>query len=241
LISRLLANLWDRNAILQCCHNQYSVDFLGAAYLGSVSPDAIFDPALLFPIVGQIKFKSRGDAKAEQELRPVGITRDLSDPLPYLALLMELGAESTYQETRSKVKSTAAEPAPDGTFQQLTDDWLAAVKRLKQHRGRKGCKRSRTEELKREVETRRLAMDSCNRYSICVRGSSSEVYGILKQADIARQFATLLRIAMPSPTNNDSAIQHMRPLERLGVTSHTDWMRDFVVTNEEDRDAGDVE
>ena len=78
------------------------------------------------------------------------------------------------------------------------------------------------------MKAARLAVDSCNRYSISVRGASPEVYGILREADIVKEFATLLSVTMPSPSNQDRTRQHMRPLERLGVASnHTAWVSEY--------------
>jgi ABC-type uncharacterized transport system permease subunit len=81
------------------------VDALAAMYLGDVSPAAIFNPALLSGLFLQIKLKVDRDAKAESAMRPVGIPHDLSQPLPYLAILMELGTEANYQVTHLKIKS----------------------------------------------------------------------------------------------------------------------------------------
>jgi hypothetical protein len=229
---QLLANLWARQAILQCCHNQQSLDCLFPVYFGSVSPNANFDPSLLSGGVDQIKFKANTDTKAEIALRPIGIPRDLNRPLPYLALLMELGNESLHRATHSKIKSSVSQPLSDDGFQRLVEDWMAAVKRLKRCKSGSPTK-SRIEELKGDVEAKRLAMDSYNRYLISARGSSPDVYGILNKADIAEQFATLLQIVMPMPTDQDSAIQHMQPLEHLGDTSHTAWMKKYVVVESE--------
>jgi hypothetical protein len=40
--------------------------------------------------------------------------------------------------------------------------------------------------LKKKMHDPRLAVDSCNRYSISVRGISPDVYGILRKANIAK-------------------------------------------------------
>jgi hypothetical protein len=83
------------------------------------------------------------------------------------------------------------------------------------------------------IETRHEAMDAYNRYSIFVHGASSDIYGILKTADIVDQFRTLLHVAMPSPDGLESSLQHMRPLERLGNDcTQTAWMLEYVAAEE---------
>jgi hypothetical protein len=47
-------------------------------------------------------------------------------------------------------------------------------------------------EKQRVVKEARLAMDTYNRYSIAVRGTSADEYGILHKANIEIAFATLL-------------------------------------------------
>jgi hypothetical protein len=145
---------------------------------------------------------------------------------------MELGNESNYRENCSKIKSKAPEPVVDGKFEELTDAWIVAVKDLEtyQKRPKQEKNEATIEALKMKLKERRLALDSYNRYSISVRGASPDVYGILREAGIVKEFATLLSITMPSPNNQDRTIQHMRPLDRLGVSSnHTPWMSEYVV------------
>jgi hypothetical protein len=105
------------------------------------------------------------------------------------------------------------------------EDWAAAVKLLARTRGGK----SDINELRKDVETKRQAMDFYNRYSIAVRGASAAVYGILNEADIVKEFGIFLGITMPPPlTYQDRATDHMRPLERFGDSSpHTQWMSSF--------------
>jgi hypothetical protein len=212
-------------------------------YFGDISDDAIFDPSMLSGAVFQVKNRDNADSKAELVLRPIGIPRDLCRPLPYLAFLMELGNESFHRDTKSKIKSTASRPPLDDEFRDLTEQWVHAAKTLKQYKRSATRTEIQLKKLKDDVKAKRLAMDCCNRYSVCVRGATSDVYGILLKADIAREFATLLKITMPSPTDQDSAIQHMRPLERLGSKSHyTAWMSNYVVTGQGDeQDKSDVE
>ncbi|KAF8525579.1 hypothetical protein BU17DRAFT_74439 [Hysterangium stoloniferum] len=182
--------------------------------------NAVFDPSCLSAAVVQVKFKAAGDKKASFKMRSLGIPRDLRKPLPYLALLMELGNESNYQENHSKIISMACKPVVDGEFEELFSHFAAAVKTLHSHRnqerGKKAKNAKETKETKRMQELH-LAIDSYNRYSISVRGASPEVYQIIKKADIVHEFATLLDITMPSP-------------KRLGVaSSHTAWMTEYVV------------
>ena len=72
-------------------------------------------------------------------------------------------------------------------------------------------------------------MDSYNRFTISVRGVSSDVYGILKKARISDQFATLLKVVGPSPIDSSSLIQHMRALG----SAHTAWMREYMMPESE--------
>jgi hypothetical protein len=230
---QLLANLWARGATLQFTFSQESIDFLIPLYFGSVDPDSEFDPSRLSGGVGQVKFKVAGDQKAEAAIRPIGVPRDRQQPLPYLAILMELGNESHYKGNNSKIRYTTSEPPVDGEFGKLCDAWDAAVKTLESYRRQSKQQKETLEKLKKEANDARFAMDSCNRYSLSARGISQDVYGILRDADIEKEFATLLSIIMPSPVDERSTRQHMRPLERLSATSsHTDWMSEYVVSNE---------
>lgn len=200
-------------------------------YFGDVSGDAIFNPALLSGAVVQVKYKDEADTKAGTALRPIGIPRDLSRPLPYLALLMELGNESMHMATGTKIKSTASKPPSTHEYLNLTNNWVAAVKVLQEYQTRPTQTRTESKKLKDAVYATRLAMDCCNRFSISARGATADVYGILNKADIAGEFATFLKVTMPSPTYQDSAIQRMQPLEHLGDKSpHTAWMSKISVS-----------
>ena len=230
---QLLANLWARGAALQCCFSQESIDFLIPLYIGSVCPESEFDPSRLSVVAGQVKYKVAGDKKAGPAIRPMGAPRDRHQPLPYLAILMELGNESYYKDSGSQIKYAASEPPPDGKFETLCDLWDAAVKKLDNYGRRKKTKKDTLEKLKKAANDARFAMDSCNRYSVSVRGVSQAVYGILRKANIAKEFATLLSIIMPLPADERSTRHHMRPLERLSATSsHTDWMVEYFLSNE---------
>ena len=92
-----------------------------------MEPDAIFYPHLLSGWVIRIKLKEAADTKAERNLRPLGIPRHIDQPLPYLALAMELGTESSHQGTLSKLKSTPSEIPSEGHFIKLTDDFAQAL------------------------------------------------------------------------------------------------------------------
>jgi hypothetical protein len=203
-------------------------------YHGDIQAEAIFDPAMLSAVFTQVKFKNQADTTAEQAIRPIGLPRNLSRPLPYLALLLELGNESAHRTAHSKIKVTIPKHTAKDEFQNLTEDWLAAAKTLnKVPRGRR--KGPGFIEKQKVVKEKRLAMDAYNRYSIAVRGASPDVYGILRKAKVERAFSTLLSITMPSPTVQDTTIQHMQPLERLGRESgHTVWMSKYVGKGEED-------
>lgn len=226
----MLANLWARGAALQCCFNQPSIDCLIIVYFGSVSADAVFDPDLISDFVVQIKLRSEADTGAELKMRRGAIPND--PPLPYLALLMELGTDSTHQKTRSKLKSTTPESSSDDDqLQQLAEDWMSAVNQLATYRKGGNTTKDHIKKLREEIEAKRQAMDSCNRYSISARGGGPDTYGILKEADIVKEFATLLCVTTPSSTAEDRALQHMRPFERLEHTSHAAWMAEYVVTN----------
>jgi hypothetical protein len=78
-----LANLWARGAGLQCCFSQERINLLVPAYHGSIGPDSIFNPSLLSVIVIQVKFKRDGDLNAELAISPLGVDRDLDEPLCY--------------------------------------------------------------------------------------------------------------------------------------------------------------
>ena len=234
---QLLANLWARGAALQCCFNQTSLDFFIVTYSGSIAPGEIFDPEMLSGVVVQVKFKINADGKAGAALRPIGVPRDYYRPLPYLALLLELGNESRHKESNSKIE-VKSQPAPAGaTFQTLVDDYVTAEKDLEDYRskqlytgGKKKGQDPMEAKMRKVVLDAQNEMDNFNRYAISIRGATPEVYGILKEANIVKEFASLLSVTMPAPAAQDHMIQHMRPLERLGETSgHTDWMYEYLV------------
>jgi hypothetical protein len=212
----LLVNLWARGAALQCCLNQESIDFLIPIYIGSIVEADRFNPSRLSVVAGQVKFKHDRDKQAGYKIRPIGIPRDRHHPLPYLALLMELGNDSTYRESNSKILSIPSASATDqATYSALADQLDAATKPAKDGEPSQG-----------EINTIRQEMDSFNRYSVFVRGGSSDTYAILKTAHIEKEFLTLLGITMALPSNEDHEIQHMLPLNRL-ASGYAEWMLDY--------------
>lgn len=241
LLRRLLANLWARGAALQCCFLQESIDLLFVTYTGSIAANETFDVANLSAGVIQVKFKMKADTKAELALRPLGIPR-LLKALPYLAMLLELGNETNHQKSGSRIQTTP--PADCGEFEDLQNEWLSSVKSLQGYKLQKTGKKRDAEEVRllKDVEVKQVAMDAYNRFTVSVRGTSPEVYGVLNAAKIANEFATLLRIIMPAPTGRDTIIQQMRPLEHLGDTSaHTNWMSVYVVDDPQLSDQPEAE
>ena len=65
-------------------------------YHGNIDTEAFFDPTMLSAVFGQVKNKSKADTAAEQVIQPIGLPRDRLEPLPYLALLFELGNDSNH-------------------------------------------------------------------------------------------------------------------------------------------------
>ena len=241
---QLLANLYARGAALQCSFGQESLNLLIPTYTGSVDDSAIFDPAALSAVVCHVKYRTVGDKRAGDALRPIGIPRDPHQPLPYLALLLELGNSAGYQETQTKIQWKAAVPK-DGEFRQLKDAWRVAVKDLDDYQDRSKTLKKKLDKKviiakKAAIEDARKEMDSCNRYSLFVRGATPDVYGILDRASIAKEFATFLKVTMPSSTPEDTACQTMRPLESFADGSaHMAWMLEYV--REEPDDEKEVE
>jgi hypothetical protein len=163
--------MWVHGAVMQCCFNQSSIDCLIPVYFGSVNKDAIFDLGLLSGCPVQVKFKGEADTVAEFEMRPLGIPCDLDRPLPYLAILMELGTETPHRTTHSKIKVTPSE-TPGEQYQQLRQDWVDALICLEDYR-KTPSPRKEIRKLQKDTKEKQQAMDSCNRYIISVRGASS--------------------------------------------------------------------
>ena len=210
----MLANLWVCGAGLQCCFSQERIDLLFPAYHGPI------DPSLLSVIVIQIKFKHDGDLNAELAISPLGGDRDLDEPLPYLAILMELGCEQSFKGSKKKIKYMASGELAAGEFRERCRARNTAEQVLLNNTEKAAINR-----LKKKVYDARLYADSYNRYSISVRGASPEVYGILHSANIVREFRTLLNVVMPSSDAEKRTTMYMRPSERMSRgSSHTDWM-----------------
>ena len=219
---QLLANLWARGAALQCYFNQEDIDFVIPIYMGSIATDAVFDPLLLSVLTGQVKFKVTGATQAECDaVSPIGLLRDLHEPLPYLALLMDLGTEANYLYTNSKMQAIASGPLSYSKFAELTHKFDEDVKILRTCQSEKPKpKEAVLKELKKVVQNSRREMDHYNRYFVSVRGSSHHEYGILDEAQINGDFAMLLQVTAPVPGDQNRISQYMRPFERLGNESH---------------------
>ena len=223
-VRQLLANLWARGAALQCCFSQELIGLVIPVYHGSTEPDPTFDPSLLSAAVARIKNREAGDGQVEPAMHPIDALRDRCQPLPHLTILMELDYEAPYQETGLKIKCQVLEPVPDGEFGKLRDACEEAVKEYVTYGRNKKTEKGTLKRLKEKADNAQLAADSCNRYSISVRGASPNVYGVLRKANIANEFATLLSIILPPPREEDSKRKHMRPLERLSDESpHSAW------------------
>lgn len=239
-LRQLLANLWARGAALQCCFNQESIDFLIPFYKGPIEATAIFDPAALSGVVGQIKHKVKGDGEAGRKMSPMGIPfHPSSGPPPFLALLLEFGTEAFYRSTKSKIQHAKFVPDKKVQFQSLRAAWLAAQEKLTEHLSTKTDKH-KLRELKIAAQEARQAMDRYNQWSIHARGASPEVYGILDKTGITANFQALLGVTSPSPRESEPMVQQMLPLERLGsASSYTAWMWQFVSGDPEGDDQGE--
>jgi len=148
LIRKLLANLWARGAALQCCFNQESLDLLIVTYKGSVGPDATFNIKKLSVIVFQIKNKSSSDTSALRLLRPVGLHHDRRRPLPYLAVAMELGNKSNYQQNTGPIQVTPSAKGSKGAFEALLAAWENALQKLNAYEEKK-AKEKEAEKVKK--------------------------------------------------------------------------------------------
>ncbi|KAF8324209.1 uncharacterized protein EI90DRAFT_3076333 [Cantharellus anzutake] len=222
----LLPNLWARGTILQCCFNQSSIDFLCPIYFGSVEPEDVFDPDKLSGLVVQVKYK-KGDTSAENNLRPAGIIRDRKAPLPYLALLMELGTESKYWGI-AMVTYQAPKHFQPSEYQELKAECESAWDNLSQHKEEHPKDETVLKKLKAQAQGKQLEMDLYNCYLISARGASENTYPILRTAGITNEFKTFLDIVVPQASSKEPLIGHMRPLDCFGgdfPQSH--WMSDY--------------
>jgi len=124
---------------------------------------------------------------------------------------------------------------------------MAALKNLKDHRlkqlgadrkGKRNAKDPMEEKMRNVVLEVQMEMDNFHQYVISICGAVPEVYGILKEANVVREFARLLSVTMPAPVAQDHKIEHMWPLECLGDTSaHMDWMYEYVMPAESTEDS----
>ena len=223
-------------------------------YKGDVAAGEIFNIENLSAFVVQIKYKVNADTQAGRELRPIGISRNIHQPLPYLALLMELGTESNHQEAKSQILVNTSPMKDVVKFESLWKERDSAVQNLneymvkkkemertketKKQRGR--AQDPQQTELEEKVQDAQAKIDAINRFSIFVRGASSKIYGILSEAKIVDEFAHLLKVTLPSPVPLDITMKEMHPLERMDETSdQTAWM--FRYTMAEDRGGEDGE
>lgn len=230
LLRDMLADLWSRNAILQCSHNRESLTFVGALYFGSVDDDAVFDPTRLAPLSAQIKLKIKPDTSAERHLRrPISIPR--AGNLPHFALVMELGTEALH-ENGSNVKTTISSPVSDEEFYGCEKTLRDAQKRLLELKVKK-AKEPDIDVQKKKVEEKQQAMNACNRYLVSIRGASPNVYSILEEAKIAHEFQNFLGMVSPLAVNSEDEIQTVMPLRQLNCdTPYTTWMRRFMMDHD---------
>ena len=210
--------------------------------MGSMESNEEFDPNRLSAIFGQVKFKIDGDSRSGEEIRPIGLARSPHQPLPYLAVLMELGNESNYLETTSKIKVTTPEPLVEGTFEDLSKEFDEAQVAYNKYRAlpKKQRKREVLEKKKSRMHRTRRARDSCNRYSLSIRSACADVYGVLRKAEMTTPFDTLIGISKPLAYDVNSTLLHMRPMERLGPESKgLEWMREYDVQDDDDMSVDD--
>ena len=192
-------------------------------YNGDMKSDADFDPSMLSGVFGQVKFRSKSDKTAEQAgIRPFRLARDVLAPLPYLALILELGDNSGSNLEVSIPEYNAEE------FEICKREWEDAVKAVEERKKRRVHLGNNSESVVKNMINKRMKMDGCNRFSISVRGTSC--YGILNKLQLARQFKSLVDFTFPLPNEQD---QHMRPLERLGG-EHTAWMSKYAERDSEE-------
>ena len=203
-------------------------------YKGDMKSDADFNPSMLSAVFGQVKLRIKCDKDAEQAVRPFGLARDIVAPLPYLALILELGDNSKYQKTRSNLEILVPEYTDAADLAIRKHEWERAdVDKWKKHRVR-----GNNSKVVKNMRNKRMKMDGCNRFSISVRGTSC--YGILNKLQVAEQFKSLLDITLPPPNEQDKVIQHMRPLERLRG-EHVAWMSNFTYADRDSEEDMDVD
>ncbi|TDL16897.1 hypothetical protein BD410DRAFT_886367 [Rickenella mellea] len=222
--SKLLANLWARGGALQCCFLQASMDFLIPIYHGNLNES--FNPKLFSGVQGQVKFRDNYDKIAERNIRPLGIPRpttprDLNKPmpLPYLALLMELGTDSKDSQANTPIH---ARVFPDVT----QDDYKRFLTNLEI--AQTGLKNATTQvaqsAAKKVLKRAQQDVDNVERLAISVYGATSKAYKILETAGIAKEFHVFLNVVTSA---RHAAEQHavMKPLRSLDPKSnYNQWM-----------------
>jgi hypothetical protein len=193
--------------------------------MGSLDADELFDPTKLSGVVVQVKYKTKADPTVEDNTRPLGIVRNLSTPLPYVAFVMELGSDSSHQDTKTRIKSKTW-PESVIPFGDLVRDWRAAVAELEQYKEQVKPHKTEITRLSKLMKQKEWLKDSYNRFAISVRGVSD--YGVLVRAHLVDAFKDLLKVTLPSPVIHARGVQLMRPLEQLGeVSGHRDFMVEF--------------
>lgn len=197
----ILAGYWFRGSGLQCVFNQESLLFI-ATYNGSVDDDAVFDCDKLSACVIQVKLKKHPDTTAMRSLRPIGIPRS-NDPLPYVAIVMELGCKSVYRSPSNSEKHQVQFLSPDAVssadFVALREKRLSAKRKLDLV---KKTKSTDYQTRKKEFQVAQREEDRVNRYEIYIRGSTASTYGVLHSARIEKEFGAMLKMmemTMPVP------------------------------------------
>ncbi|TFK75164.1 hypothetical protein BDN72DRAFT_561208 [Pluteus cervinus] len=236
LDSDVLVNLWVRGTGLQCTFNQESIDLLFVTYQGPFEVTDPVDASKLSAVVLQIKFKNQADSTAAPNVRPVGIPT-VWRSRSYLAMIMELGTETMFKATQTKLKVQVPSRSPDISFQDLLDEYVAAERAYAVALEAK-VSRGQADALRAAYKEARSNLDNYNRYEIHVRGASPATYGILKAAGISETFDRLLRHANPLlPEMLVKIVQTMQPLACLPEnltgamaaerSGHVAWMTKF--------------
>jgi hypothetical protein len=107
--------LWAQGTALQCCFHQQSLDLLIPVYSGPVADGSKFDLTMLSTVVVQVTNTIAGNKKAGA-VQQIGIPHDPCQPLPYIALLLELGTKILYKESKSKREVNVPTPICDVRF-----------------------------------------------------------------------------------------------------------------------------
>ena len=178
-----------------------------------MEPGDIFDCDQLSGVVIQVKNTKEGDTDALKYLRPVGIIRDFKDPLPYLALLMELGTKFRHQGGRL-IKHSWPKHAESFQYKVLKQEYQRALDDLSRYREQNPKDKKHLKDLEAAVQAKELEKDLYNGHSISARGAGSTTYGILKKAGIEKEFDTFLRIVMPQEPSYKAEIARIPSTHR---------------------------